>query len=168
MDQTGGAPDEIWNCPTEQQDADRDFGNSCRLRQETGWCRREPGIHREGANGPWSGCWVAFWRPGRLRTDRGCGRRVDVFWGFGGNYAVVFTIRYRPYGGWNHEMKDGYGRMVANAPPLLRMAHHYYLNGEERGQPIGEAHATQNHGGGFLEPAPSCIKEMTASISSSW
>lgn len=54
---------------------------------------------------------------------------------------------HRPYGGWNHEMKDGYGRMVANALPLLHMAHNFYLNGLERGQPIGDVHATRNHGG---------------------
>ena len=55
-----------------------------------------------------------------------------------------------PYGGWNHELKDGYGRMVANAIPLLQMAHHYYLNGEERGQPIGTNHASRNHGGALF------------------
>lgn len=52
-----------------------------------------------------------------------------------------------PYGGWNHEQKDGYGRLVANAIPLLHLAHRVYLNGNGRGLPIGDTHVSSEHGG---------------------
>jgi len=51
------------------------------------------------------------------------------------------------YGGRYIEIRNGQGRIVAGAAPLLHHAHRFYLNGDERGQPIGEVHVTRNHGG---------------------
>lgn len=52
-----------------------------------------------------------------------------------------------PYGSWNHEMKDGYGRVVTGAVPLLHHADRFVLNGPERGSRIAGSHDTQAHGG---------------------
>jgi len=55
---------------------------------------------------------------------------------------------WEPYGGWNHEVKTSYGRMVSTVIPLLQQAHHYALNGVDRGQPIdGTTHLASDHGG---------------------
>ncbi len=53
-----------------------------------------------------------------------------------------------PYGSWNHAMKDGYGRIVSSAVPLLHQAGHFVLDGENRGMPLPTPwHVTENHGG---------------------
>ena len=54
---------------------------------------------------------------------------------------------WAPYGGRNHEQKDGYGRLVATTTPLLRLAHRFYLNGNGRGEPISDVHQSSEHGG---------------------
>ena len=71
------------------------------------------------------------------------------------NYPVSVTnvfdpdgpLVWKPYGGWNHELKDYYGRIVATAIPLLHQASHFVLNGVDRGQPLPVGHSTQLHGG---------------------
>lgn len=52
-----------------------------------------------------------------------------------------------PYGSWNHELKDGYGRIVTGAVPLLHHAHRFVLNGLDRGKRIDGAHDLEAHGG---------------------
>ena len=74
------------------------------------------------------------------------------------NYEFNWTNVYNPsqevwapYGGWDHELKEYFGRIVASAAPLLHLAHRYFLNDEDRGKPIQTtAHGRHMHGGALL------------------